>query len=69
GNSYQSLGVRARKIPIAGGLERESSPFWGLIHFWGVSRMTGSPEPVFFCPEFLGDSCSRKANSFCIRSI
>jgi len=26
-----------------------------LIHFWGVSRMTGSPEPVFFVPGILGD--------------
>jgi hypothetical protein len=55
GNSCQSLDVRVRKNLTIGGLESESSPFWGLIHFWGVSRMTGSPEPVFLCPEVLGD--------------
>jgi hypothetical protein len=36
--------------------EFESSPYWGLIHFWGAPRIAGSPEPVFFiCPEILGD--------------
>ncbi|CAI8912974.1 hypothetical protein EMIT048CA2_350016 [Pseudomonas chlororaphis] len=69
GNSYQSRGVRGRKILTTGDLEHESSPFWGLIHFCGVSRMTGSPEPVFFARNFSATSCSRKAHFFCIRSV
>ncbi|CAI8858362.1 hypothetical protein EMIT0P171_260015 [Pseudomonas sp. IT-P171] len=48
GKHCQSLGVRDRKILTAGDLELESSPFWGLIHLWGVSRIPGSPEPVLF---------------------
>jgi len=48
----------------------ESSPFWGLIHFRGVSRMIGSPEPVLsFARSFSATSCSRKANYFCNRSV
>ena len=37
-----------RKKPAFVTLESESSPFWGLIHLWGVSRIPGSPEPVLF---------------------
>ena len=44
----QSYPCQGCKILTAGDLEYESSPYWGLIHFWRVSRMTGSPEPVLF---------------------
>ena len=44
----QSRHCQGRKILTVGDLEHESSPYWGLIHFWCVSRMTGSPEPVLF---------------------
>ncbi|KPZ27921.1 30S ribosomal protein S14 [Pseudomonas coronafaciens pv. coronafaciens] len=36
-----------RKSPVGTEPEFESSPFWGLIHFRGRTRIAGSPEPVF----------------------
>ncbi|CAI8850241.1 Secreted protein [Pseudomonas sp. IT-P294] len=48
GKQYRSLDGRDRKILTIGDLELESSPYWGLIHLWGVSRIPGSPEPVLF---------------------
>ncbi|CAI8782671.1 hypothetical protein EMIT0P228_170093 [Pseudomonas brassicacearum] len=55
GKHCQSRGVRDSKILTVGDLEHESSPYWGLIHLWGVSRIPGSPEPVF-----LLHGCARR---------
>lgn len=38
---------RLRKSSVGMEPEFESSPFWGLIHFRGRTRIAGSPEPVF----------------------
>ncbi|CAI9002364.1 Secreted protein [Pseudomonas sp. IT-P218] len=56
GKYCQSLGGKVRKNLTTGGLESGTSPFWGLFHFRSVSRIPGSPEPVFFYPEILGDT-------------